>query len=48
MNRQFFLIYTLLEHRFRPQYDAWLRSLETEIRILRSRIDTNRIVPSPD
>jgi putative transposase len=48
MNRLIFLLYTLLEQRFRPQYDARLRFLELQIRILRSRIGTNRIVPSPE
>jgi len=49
MNRLVFLIlYSLLERRFRPAYDARLRFLETQIRILRSRIGTSRIVPSPE
>ncbi len=48
MNHLIFLVYTLLERRFRPQYDARLRFMEAQIRFLRSRIGTNRIVPSPD
>jgi putative transposase len=48
VNHLIFLVYTLLERRFRPQYDARLRFLEAQIRFLRSRIGTNRIVPSPE
>lgn len=48
MNRLVFLIYTLLERRFRPQYDARLQFLEAQIRALHSRIPASRIVPSPE
>jgi len=48
VNHLIFLVYTLLERRFRPQYDTRLRFLEAQIRFLRARIGTNRIVPSPE
>jgi putative transposase len=48
MDRLVFLVYTLLERRFRPQYDARLQFLEAQIQALRSRIPASRIVPSPD
>lgn len=47
MNRLLFLLYTLVEQRFRPKYDARLQFLEAQIHMLRRRLDSSRIVPTP-
>ena len=33
---------------FLPRYNAQLQLLEAQIRILRSRVDASRIVPTPE
>jgi len=43
----FFSLVTLLTQWLRPRYNARLRLLEAQIRMLRSRVDTIRIVPTP-
>ena len=48
MDRLNFLLVTLAERLFRPRYDARIQFLEAQIRFLRARIDTSRIVPSPN
>jgi putative transposase len=47
MDRLFFSLLTLLLQWFRPRYKAHLQLLQAQIRILRSRIDVSRIVPTP-
>ncbi len=47
MDRTVFALTALAAQWFRPRYNAKLQLLEAQIRILRSRIDTNRIVPTP-
>jgi len=42
-----FSLMTLATHWMRPRYNARLQSLEAQIRMLRSRIDSSRIVPTP-
>ncbi len=46
MERLSYSLLALLAHWFTPQYNARLQFLEAQIRMLRSRLDTNRIVPS--
>lgn len=48
MDRLTFLLVVLAERLFRPKHDARLQILEAQIRFLRSRIETSRILPSPD
>ena len=45
--RPFFSLLTLVLQWFRPRYNAHLQLLQAQIRILRSRIDVSRIVPTP-
>jgi len=47
MDRPLFWVLALVLQWFRPRYNARLQILEVQIRILRSRIDTARIVPTP-
>ena len=47
MERLLFPVLSLALQWFRPRYNAQLQFLEAQIRILRSRIDSNRIVPNP-
>lgn len=47
MERLFFPDLSLALQWFRPRYNAHLQFLEAQIRILRSRVDTSRIVPTP-
>ncbi len=47
MDRLSFSILALALQWFRPRYNAQLQILEAQIRILRSRIDASRIVPTP-
>ena len=47
MDRLSFSLLTLALQWFRPRYNAHLQLLQTQIRILRSRIDVSRIVPTP-
>jgi putative transposase len=42
-----FSLLTLVMQWFRPRYNAHLQLLQAQIRILRSRIDVSRIVPTP-
>ena len=46
MNRLFFSLLTLVLQWFRPRYNAQLQLLQAQIRILRSRIDISRIIPT--
>ncbi len=48
MNHLIYPLVTLLSELMKPRYNARLRFLEYQIKILRSRIDTDRIVPSPE
>jgi putative transposase len=43
-----FMMFTLFEHRLQPTFDARLQFLEAQIRFLRARLDTNRILPTPE
>jgi putative transposase len=43
-----FSLMTLATQWLRPRYNTRLRLLEAQIRMLRSRIDTSRIVPTPE
>jgi len=47
MEDLFFSLLTLVLQWFRPRYNAHLQLLQAQIRILRSRIDVSRIVPTP-
>ena len=47
MERLFFPLLSLAMQWFRPRYNARLQLMAAQIRILRSRIDTSRIVPTP-
>jgi len=47
MDRLFFSLLALALQWFRPRYNAQLQLLQAQIRILRSRIDVSRIVPTP-
>jgi len=47
MERLFFPVLSLALQRFRPRYNARLQLMAEQIRILRSRIDSDRIVPNP-
>ena len=47
MDRLFFSLLTLALQWFLPRYNAQLQLSQAQIRILRSRIDVSRIVPTP-
>ena len=47
MEAMLFSLVTLATQWLRPRYNARLRLLEAQIRMLRSRIDSSRIVPTP-
>ena len=47
MDRLFFSLLALALQWFRPRYNAQLQMLQGQIRILGSRIDVSRIVPTP-
>jgi len=47
MNAVLFSLMTLVKQWLRPRYNARMQLLEVQIRILRSRVDTSRIVPTP-
>ncbi len=47
MDRLFFPLLAMALQWFRPRYNTHLQLLEAQIRILRSRIDVSRIVPTP-
>ena len=47
MDRLVFSIFTLAAQWIRPRYNAKLQLLEARIRILRYRIETDRIAPTP-
>ncbi len=47
MQAHFFTLFTLIAQWFKPRYNARLQLLEAQVRILRSRIDATRIVPTP-
>jgi len=47
MDHLFFSLLTLVLQWFRPRYNVHLQLLQAQIRILRSRIDVTRIVPTP-
>ncbi len=48
MDQLSFLLVVLAERLFRRKHDARLQMLEAQIRFLRVRIDTSRLVRSPD
>jgi hypothetical protein len=43
-----FVLFTFLAHRFLPKYDVQMQLLMFQIRMLRDRIDDQRIVPTPE
>ena len=47
MDAVLYSILTLATQWMRPRYNARMQLLEAQIRMLRSRIDTSRIVPTP-
>ena len=47
MDHLFFSLLTLVLQWFRPRYNVHLQLLQAQIRMLRTRIDVSRIVPSP-
>ena len=47
MDAMLFSLVTLLAQWLRPRYNARMRLLEAQIRMLRARIDTSRIAPTP-
>ena len=47
MDRFFYTILALALQWFRPRYNAQLQLMTAQIRILSSRIDASRIVPTP-
>ncbi len=47
MERTIFMVLALAMQWFRPRYNAQLQLLTAQIRILRSPIDADRIVPNP-
>ena len=47
MDRVVYSLVAIAAQWFRPRYNAKFQLLEAQIRMLRSRIDTNRIVPTP-
>ena len=47
MDRLFYSLLTLALQWFRPRYNVHLQLLQAQIRMLRSRIDISRIVPTP-
>ncbi|HPG70371.1 MAG TPA: integrase core domain-containing protein [Candidatus Hydrogenedentes bacterium] len=47
MEDLFFSLLTLVLQWFRPRYNVHLQLLQAQIRMLRSRIDVSRIVPTP-
>ena len=48
MDRLFFSAFTMAVQWFRPRYNVQLQFLEFQIRMLRSRIDAERIVPTAE
>lgn len=44
----FFILFTFLAHRFLPKYDFRMQLLMFKIKMLRDRIDDQRIVPTPE
>ena len=44
----FFVLFTFLAHRFLPKYDVRMQLLMFQIKMLRDRIDDQRIVPTPE
>lgn len=47
MESLFYSLLTLALQWFRPRYNIHLQLLQAQIRMLRSRIDVSRIVPTP-
>ena len=45
---RFFVLFTFLAHRFLPKYDVRLQLLMFQIKMLRDRINDQRIVPTPE
>ena len=43
-----FVLFTFLAHRFLPKYDVRMQLLMFQIKMLRDRIDDQRIVPTPE
>lgn len=48
MDHLFFSLLTRVLQWFRPRYNVHLQLLQAQIRMLRSRIDVSRIVPTPE
>jgi len=44
----FFAVAAMVSQWFEPHYNARLQFLEAQARILRKRVDANRIVPTPE
>lgn len=43
-----FVLFTFLAHRFLPKYDVRMQLLMFQTKMLRDRIDDQRIVPTPE
>ncbi len=43
-----FVLFTFLAHRFLPKYDVRMQLLMFQVKMLRDRIDDQRIVPTPE
>jgi len=43
-----FVLFTFMAHRFLPKYDVRMQLLMFQIKMLRDRIDDQRIVPTPE
>ncbi len=43
-----FVLFTFLAHRFLPKYDVRMQLLMFQIKMLRDRIEDQRIVPTPE
>ncbi|HDS15910.1 MAG TPA: integrase, partial [Proteobacteria bacterium] len=44
----YFVLFTFLAHRFLPKYDVRMQLLMFQIKMLRDRIEDQRIVPTPE
>ena len=47
MDRTIYALVAMMSQWFRPRYNTRIQMLEFQIRMLRSRIDASRIVPTP-
>ena len=48
MDRTVYALVAMMSQWFRPRYNTRIQMLEFQIRMLRSRIDASRIVPTPN